>query len=102
MNSYNHYAYGAVADWVYCVAAGIQTQEEHPGYEKAVIAPHPDARLGWLEAVVETRHGRIRSRWEREGDVWRYEIETPVESRICIDGREHTVPAGRFLSPMLA
>lgn len=97
MNSYNHYAYGAVADWVYCVAAGIQTQEEHPGYEKAVIAPHPDARLGWLEAVVETRHGRIRSRWEREGDVWRYEIETPVESRICIDGREHTVPAGRYL-----
>ncbi len=97
MNSYNHYAYGAVADWVYCVAAGIRTQEEYPGYEKAVIAPHPDARLGWLEAELETRHGRIRSRWEREGEMWRYEIETPVEARIFIDGREHAVSAGRYL-----
>ena len=63
MNSFNHYAYGAVADWVYTVAAGIQTVEEKPGYAAVRIAPQPDKRLDWLEASVETRHGLVRSRW---------------------------------------
>lgn len=63
MNSFNHYAYGAVADWVYCVAAGINIMESHPGYEKVRVAPIPDRRLDWLEASLETRHGLIRSRW---------------------------------------
>lgn len=39
MNSYNHYAYGSVADWVYGTAAGIKPAQEAPGYAKAVIAP---------------------------------------------------------------
>ena len=97
MNSYNHYAYGAVADWVYCVAAGIRTQEQYPGYEKAVIAPNPDERLGFLEAVLETRHGVIRSKWEKEKDMWRYDIETPVETNIYISGKEYTVSPGRYV-----
>ena len=61
MNSFNHYAYGAVADWVYTVAAGIQTVEEKPGYAAVRIAPQPDKRLDWLEASVETRHGLVCS-----------------------------------------
>ena len=97
MNSYNHYAYGAVADWVYCVAAGIRTQEQYPGYEKVVIAPNPDERLGFLEAVLETRHGVIRSKWEKEKDMWRYDIETPVETNIYISGKEYTVSPGRYV-----
>ena len=87
MNSFNHYAYGAVADWVYTVAAGIQTVEEKPGYAAVRIAPQPDKRLDWLEASVETRHGLVRSRWEKQRDMWRYEIETPVEAEAVIDGR---------------
>ena len=62
MNSYNHYAYGAVADWVYAVAAGITSQEEHPGYEKVRIAPIPDRRLDWLRASLATRPMCIRDR----------------------------------------
>lgn len=97
MNSFNHYAYGAVADWVYCVAAGINTMEEFPGYEKVRIAPLPDARLDWLEASLQTRCGLIRSRWEKQEGMWRYEIETPVDAIIVIDGKEHAVTKGSYL-----
>lgn len=97
MNSFNHYAYGAVADWVYCAAAGINTMEEFPGYEKVKIAPLPDSRLDWLEASLQTRCGLIRSRWEKQDDLWRYEIQTPVDALIVIDGREYSVSRGSYL-----
>lgn len=97
MNSFNHYAYGAVADWVYCQAAGINTVEEYPGYEKVKIAPLPDTRLDWLEATLETRHGMIRSRWQKQDDQWRYEIDTPVETEIVIAGSTYHVEKGSYI-----
>lgn len=102
MNSFNHYAYGSVADWVYLTAAGIRAQEAYPGYEKVVIAPHPDARLDWLKATLETRHGLISSKWEKVNGMWRYEITTPVETEIIIDGNLHQVHAGThyYYSPI--
>ena len=102
MNSYNHYAYGSVADWVYGTAAGIQPLEQFPGYEKVRIAPIPDGRLDWLKAELDTRHGHISSQWKKEGNFWRYEITTPVEAYIVIDGTEHVVKPGAyyFYSPI--
>jgi alpha-L-rhamnosidase len=97
MNSYNHYAYGAVADWVYGVAAGIQTVEEAPGFAKAVIAPHPDKRLGWLKASLETRHGKISSHWYAFEGGWRYEIETPVDTTLILDGKKIEIGPGSYL-----
>ena len=97
MNSFNHYAYGSVADWVYSAAAGIQWIEEYPGYEKARIAPMPDERLDWLAATLDTRHGRISSQWKKEGKFWRYEITTPVETEIVIAGKSQKVNAGSYL-----
>ena len=96
MNSYNHYAYGSVADWVYTKAAGIQTVEEAPGYEKVRIAPVPDQRLDWLKATLDTRHGLISSEWKKEEDFWRYEITTPVDAEIVIAGQTHQVSAGTY------
>ncbi len=97
MNSFNHYAYGAVTDWVYTVAAGIQTVEEAPGYKKVRIAPTPDARLDWLQAELDTRHGRMCSAWKKADKGWLYEITTPVESEIIIDKTTHRVSAGSYL-----
>ena len=97
MNSYNHYAYGAVADWVYCDAAGINTIEEYPGYEKILIRPVPDSRIDWLEASIDTRHGLVSSRWSKQENMWRYEIETPVDAHIVIAGEEYDVKKGRYL-----
>lgn len=96
MNSYNHYAYGSVADWVYGTAAGIRPVEAFPGYEKVCIAPHPDARLDWLKAELETLHGKIISLWKKEENIWRYEITTPTDTVIVIDGTEHSVTAGTY------
>lgn len=97
MNSYNHYAYGAVADWVYGVAAGIKTSETKPGYEEISICPHPDSRLDWLKASLETRHGLIRSEWKKENGMWRYEIETPVAAQIIIAGKSYQLAKGIYI-----
>lgn len=94
MNSYNHYAYGSVMDWVYSKAAGIRPGA--PGFETAVIAPLPSKRLAGLEAEYSTSYGKIISRRTNTEDGVRYEIETPVPSKIIIDGAEHDVPAGRY------
>ena len=60
MNSFNHYAYGAVLDWVYGNAAGISSLPGHPGYEKISVAPLPDARLDWL-CLLYTSHGSFQN-----------------------------------------
>ena len=87
----------AVGDWLYGVAAGIDTVEEAPGFEKVIIAPHPDVRLSHLTATIETRHGKVLSHWERFENGWRYEIETPVEATVTIDGKTKTVQKGRYI-----
>ena len=95
MNSYNHYAYGSVADWVFGVACGIQPLE--PGFVRAKIEPHPDQRLRSLSAVLDTVHGRIRSSWKYTESGIRYEIETPVETQIVLSRTKRTVQKGRYL-----
>lgn len=94
MNSFNHYAYGAVIDWVYGVAAGVKPLEA--GYHKVSIAPHPDERLEWLKVDLETRYGHIHSEWKKQDDGWRYEICTPVEAQIIIAERTMHVKAGTY------
>ena len=95
MNSYNHYAYGSVADWIFGVAGGIQPLE--PGYAKVRIAPQPDPRLNSLCAILDTVHGRIRSFWKYTENGIRYEIETPVRAEVVLNGKTRTVDKGRYL-----
>ncbi len=98
MNSYNHYAYGSVAAWVYEVAAGINTVKNHPGFERVLIKPNPDKRLGYLEAKIETRFGLISSHWEyqKDGSI-RFEIKTPVKAEIEISGEKYSVGKGEYV-----
>lgn len=96
MNSFNHYAYGAVIDWIYEKAAGIRHDSEHPGFTKAIIAPNPDARLSWLDVALDTRNGKIVSRWTCREDGVRYEIHTPVAATIIIDGKATEVEPGIY------
>ncbi len=95
MNSYNHYAYGSVADWVFGVACGIQPAE--PGYARVRIVPHPDPRLNSLSAVLDTVHGPIRSCWKYMDRGIRYEIDTPVRTEIILGGTSRIVEKGRYL-----
>lgn len=97
MNSFNHYAYGSVADWVYGVACGIQTVEEYPGFEKIVIAPHPTKKLDHLSAKIETKYGVVSSAWYKNGDTFRYEITTPVSATVIIEGCAREVEKGSYV-----
>ena len=95
MNSYNHYAYASVADWVYGVACGIKPLS--PGFSKVRVEPHPDERLNSLSAVLDTVHGRIRSSWKYTDSGIRYEIETPVETEVVIGGKTRLVGKGKYI-----
>ena len=96
MNSFNHYAYGSVADWVYEVACGIKPLA--PGFEKIVIAPNPTDKLDYLSARIDTKNGTVSSKWcHFEGKI-RYEITTPCDNTlIIINGKEHTVNKGTYI-----
>ncbi|MBE6674059.1 MAG: alfa-L-rhamnosidase [Ruminococcaceae bacterium] len=97
MNSFNHYAYGSVADWVYGVACGIKTVEDKPGFEEVFIAPHPTKKLNHLSAKIETRHGTVESAWYKEGNSFRYEITTPVKATVVIEGKTYNLEKGRYV-----
>ena len=97
MNSFNHYAYGAVADWIFEQAAGIRHAEDRPGFEELIYAPHPDARLGWLQAKLDTRHGTVSALWAYGEDGVRCELETPVRTKVCLEGEEKWVNPGRYI-----
>lgn len=102
MNSFNHYAYGAVLGWIYSVCAGIRTDENYPGYQKAVIAPVPDRRLKSLNVKLNTMHGDIISSWKYVCDPLggresvRYEITVPVESLVKINGKVYKCDKGTY------
>ncbi|MBQ1377818.1 MAG: alfa-L-rhamnosidase, partial [Lachnospiraceae bacterium] len=97
MNSFNHYAYGSVCDWIYEKACGIQLCEDAPGFDKVTIAPQPDDRLDYMEASIETLRGTVSSRWEKEDGRIRYTIEVPVEAEAVIDGDTCTLQPGRHV-----
>lgn len=71
MNSLNHYAYGAIAEWMYRTVAGINPTEEGPGFRHTVLAPQPDFRLRWSKAKVDSAAGTYKSEWsfDEEGNL---------------------------------
>jgi alpha-L-rhamnosidase len=94
MNSFNHYAYGSVADWVYEVACGIKPKK--PGFSEAIIEPHPTDALKHLSGKFTTRHGTFYSKWYHRGSKIHYIIKTPVKATIIIDGVSYEVEKGTY------
>lgn len=68
MNSLNHYAYGAVMEWVYRDVAGIQPDEDAPGFRRALLRPQPDERLAQARATYDSAVGLYASAWRFEAD----------------------------------
>ena len=66
MTSFNHYALGAVADWMHRTIGGIAPLE--PGYSRVLIAPQPGGDILWARASLETRHGKVAMSWSQNGD----------------------------------
>ena len=94
MNSFNHHAYGAVADWLYGAAGGIRPGK--PGYETVLFSPIPNRRLQRFEVVVNTPHGKVCSCWKWNGPTVTYVLTTPVSAEIRLGGEQHNVAAGTY------
>lgn len=78
MNSFNHYAYGAIGDWMYRVAAGIR--EGAPGYKQIIIQPHPGGDFTYMNADLKTSYGNAASHWKIDVDNMIMELEIPVNT----------------------
>jgi alpha-L-rhamnosidase len=84
MNSFNHYAYGAIGDWLYRVAAGIDTYDSAPGYKKIRIMPHPGDSLTYMNADLDTYYGRVASHWKHEGGHLTLDVTIPINTTATI------------------
>jgi len=84
MNSFNHYAYGAIGDWMYRVVAGIQIDEAKPGYKHIVIEPRPAGGLTRAKASVETMYGLVAASWEKAGDKLTVKVQIPANTTATV------------------
>ncbi|KWX83020.1 hypothetical protein AMQ83_32115, partial [Paenibacillus riograndensis] len=85
MNSLNHYAFVAIAEWMYRAIAGINPSEEAPGFRHIVLAPKPDFRLRWAKAKRESAAGTYMSEWafDEEGRL-EFLFEIPFHSTALV------------------
>jgi alpha-L-rhamnosidase len=108
MNSYNHYAYGAVCQWLLEAVAGFRPDPEDPGFATIIFEPVIMPELSPASATYDSARGQIRAGWTVESGKVRYDVTVPAESRgvlrldapnLTVDGsrftgREHELPAG--------
>ena len=80
MNSYNHYAYGAVADWIYRFAAGVDASPLDAGFHTVVLHPVFDARLSPLEFNYASSYGEIKSSWIIKGEAVEWKVTLPANT----------------------
>jgi len=78
MNSFNHYAYGAIGDWMYRVAAGLR--ESAPGYKTMIIQPNPGGDFTYMNANLKTPYGNAASHWKLDDTKLTMEVEVPVNT----------------------
>lgn len=100
MNSFNHYAYGAVYDWIFGVAAGIKVCEDGPGYKHVTIEPHPERKIEHLESSIEVKGGILSSAWRYIEDGVRYDITIPAGTVADVtlpSGKKATLGEGCYL-----
>lgn len=86
MTSFNHYAYGAVGDWMYRTIVGIDTEEaDGAGYKEITIKPQIGGDLAYAKGSVETNYGLLSSAWKIENDKFIFDVEIPVNTTATIE-----------------
>ena len=102
MNSFNHYAYGAIGDWMYRSVAGIDTEESNPGYKNIVIKPTIGGGLTNASAELETNYGKVASSWKDEPSKLLVTVTVPPNTQAAIylpaAGAEKITESGQPLS----
>jgi alpha-L-rhamnosidase len=77
MNSFNHYAYGAISDWIFSTVGGIDTAEDAPAFRHSIIKPCPGGDINWAETKLDTPYGLLAVRWEITGGKLNLAVTVP-------------------------
>lgn len=85
MNSFNHYAYGAIGQWMVERVAGLAPDPSHPGYQHILVRPLPGGPLTWAKAELETPYGKAASAWKKEGDKLTMTVTVPPNATATIE-----------------
>ena len=94
MTSFNHYALGAVADWMHRVIGGLAPLE--PGYRRVRLAPRPGGGISWASTSLETSHGLVTSQWRLDDGVLSLDVVLPpgVTGVVSVEGHPDTEVSG--------
>ncbi|MBP3645571.1 MAG: family 78 glycoside hydrolase catalytic domain [Clostridia bacterium] len=84
MNSFNHYAFGSIAEWMYRYMCGINPDENAPGFKHSWICPQPNSLLSHAKASTLTPYGRLGCGWRIEGDMLRVTVDIPCNTTASI------------------
>lgn len=84
MNSFNHYAYGAIGDWMYRVMVGLDTYEDGVGYKHIRIKPHVGGGLTNASASLQTYYGKLSSGWKLENGKLSINVDIPANTTATI------------------
>lgn len=98
MNSFNHYSYGAIEDWMMSCALGIERDESAPGYKHFFLQPSIGGTLQYARGAFDSPYGRIEAGWKRSGKGYVYEVTVPANTTatLRINGREQELKAGKY------
>ena len=88
MNSLNHYAYGAVLEWMYRYMGGLNPDEAQAGFKKFSVTPEPDKRFSHVSLRFDSPYGMIESKWERTSQGIQFDVTVPFDTQA-----EFVVPA---------
>ncbi len=100
MNSFNHYAYGSVGDWLYTTVAGVDSDFNEPAYKHIIFRPLPIKELGYAKARILTEDGEIISSWEYTGNgnecKFSFTIPAGSHATLYLDNEEYEFESGTY------
>lgn len=96
MNSFNHYAYGAVGSWMYKTILGIDSAD---GYKNIIFRPVPGGGFAYAKGALDSPYGEVKSSWEIQGDktVFRFTVPVGAKAEAYLpDGSKHVLESGKY------
>ena len=102
MNSFNHYAYGAIGAWLYAVVGGIDLDPEQPAYKHIVMRPRPGGTLTFARATYQSPYGTIESEWHRDAGSFAWRIVVPPNTTATMTRSSSPVSELALTEPLRA
>ena len=103
MNSFNHYSYGSVTEWIYSTLIGITVDEANPGFSRFILKPTAGGGLSYANGEYKSSHGTIKSGWQAEDNkITDYTCTVPANTTATLylkaEQAENITEGGKPLS----